>query len=117
VKLAEVPPYEDVAGVTETEGKVPPGVVEQRIDLVKWSRNPEVKKTWDKIAQREGLEKDTFEKATWNFLGFVLGRNYNIVISTNKARKFGWTGYIDTWESFDNTFKGLEELKILAKSH
>lgn len=117
MKLAEVPPYEDVASVTGMEGKVPRGVVEQRIDLVKWSRNPEVKETWEKIAQREGFEKDAFEKATWDFLGFVLDRNYNIVISMSQARKFGWTGYIDTWESFDNTFKGLEELKIFPKSH
>lgn len=117
MKLAEVPPYEDVAGVTGMEGKVPRGVVEQRIDLVKWSQKPEIKKAWDKIAEREGLEKDVFEKATWNFLGFVLGRNYNIVISMSKARKFGWTGYIDTWESLDNTFQRLEELKILPRTH
>ena len=27
-------------------------------------------------------------------LGFYLGRNYNIVISMSKARKFGWTGWL-----------------------
>lgn len=64
-----------------------------------------------------GLEKDAFEKATWDFLDFVLGRNYNIVISKSKARKFGWTGYIDTCESLKNTFKRLEELKILPRTH
>lgn len=114
-KLAEVPPFEDLAAATGMKGKVPQGVVEQRIDLVKWSQKAEVKEAWRKVAEREGLEKDAFENATWDFLGFVLGRNYNIVISMSKARKYGWTSYIDTWESFDNTFKALEELKFLPR--
>jgi hypothetical protein len=92
IKLAEVPPYGDVASVTGMEGKAPKGVVEQRIDLVKWSQKPEIKKTWDKITEHEGLEKGAFEKATWKFLGFVPGRNYNIVIGMSKARKLCWTG-------------------------
>jgi hypothetical protein len=115
MKLADVPPFEDIAAVTGMEGKIKQGVVEQRIDLVKWSKKPEVKKTWERIAERDGLEKDAFEKATWDFLGFVLGRNYNIVISMSKAREYGFNGYKDTWQSFMNTFDELEKLKILPK--
>jgi hypothetical protein len=69
MKLAEVPPFEDLAAVTGMEGKIKQGKVEQRIDLVKWSKKPEVVKAWEKIVEREGLEKDAFEKATWDFLG------------------------------------------------
>lgn len=47
---------------------------------------------WKKLQARDELEKDAFDKATWGFLGFVLGRNFNIVISMSKARKYGWTG-------------------------
>ena len=32
------------------------------------------------------------EKATRGFLGFVLGRNYDLVIDISKARKLGWMG-------------------------
>lgn len=53
-----------------------------------------MKKAWDKLASSHGLEKDAFEKATWGFLGFVLGRDYNLVISMSKARKLGWAGYV-----------------------
>lgn len=49
---------------------------------------------WEKLAAREGLEKDAFDKATWGFLGSVLVRNYDVVISMNKARKYGWTVYL-----------------------
>lgn len=115
MKLAEVPPFEDIAALTGMEGKIQQGVVEQRIDLVKWSKKPEIIKTWEKIAERDGLEKDVFEKATWDFLGFVLGRNYNIVISMSKAREYGFNGYKDTWQSFVDTFDELEKLNILPK--
>lgn len=60
--------------------------------------------------------KDSLEKATWNFPGFVLGRNYNMIISMSKARKFGWTGYKDTWGAFQKTFDELEQEKILPPS-
>lgn len=45
-----------------------PSAIEARIDLEKWSQLPEVKKAWEKVASRHGLEHDVFEKATWGFL-------------------------------------------------
>lgn len=116
MKLAEVPPFEDLASVNGMKGKIPQGKVSQRIDLVRWSQKKEVKDAWAKIAEREGVEKGALEKATWGFLGFVLGREYNIVISMSKARKFGWTGYVDTWESFEETFDELEKEKVIPKA-
>jgi hypothetical protein len=89
--------------------------VEQRIDLVKWSQREDVKEAWKKLAKREGLEEDGFEKATWTFLGFVFGRNFDLVISMSKARKMGWTGYVDTWEAIESVFGELEGAGVLAK--
>jgi hypothetical protein len=62
------------------------------------------------------LQQDAFEKATWDFLGFVLGRNYDLVFSMSKARKAGFTGYVDTWESLEGVFDKLKEEKILPKA-
>lgn len=115
-KLLEKPPFEDFAAETGLEGEVRQGKVESRIDLVKWSQKQEVKDAWRRVAQREGLEKDALETATWGFLQFVLGRDYDIVISMSKARKFGWTGYIDTWDAFEETFDELAEEKIVPKT-
>jgi hypothetical protein len=116
MKLEKTPPFEDFAGKTGMEGKVGQGVVEQRIGLMKWSQKKEVKEAWERVAKREGLEKDALEKATWGFLGFVLGRNYDIVISMSKARKFGWTGYKDSWEALEETFDELAKEGIVPKS-
>lgn len=102
VDLAPEPPNAETAAERGLQGKFAHGKVEQRIDLIKWSHRPDVKKAWERLAAREGLEKDGLEKATWGFLGFVLGRNYNIVQSMSKARRLDWNGYIDTWIRYRN---------------
>lgn len=90
--LAEVPPIGDNAASIGLENNVSRSKVEQKIDLVKWSQREDVQKAWAELQQEHGLDKEAFEKATWGFLGFVLGRNFNIVISMSKARRLGWTG-------------------------
>ena len=92
VELAEKPPLHEVAAEIGLENNLQRSKVEQKIDLVKWSQRADVQETWKKLLDEQGLDKDAFDKATWGFLGFVLGRSYNIVISMSKARKLGWTG-------------------------
>ncbi|TDZ27552.1 Uncharacterized protein C8034_v009766 [Colletotrichum sidae] len=115
--LCETPPLSLVAEQTGLKSEIEPSKLEQRIDLTKWSQQEEVKQAWDRLADREGLEKDAFEKATWAFLGFVLGRNFDLVISMSKAREMGWTGYTDTWLSLSDVFKDLEAEKVLPRTH
>jgi hypothetical protein len=91
-KLTDNPPISIMADELGLKGKIAPSEVANRISLVKWSKQDEVKKAWERLAEREGLQKDAFEKATWAFLDFVLGRSYDIVVSMSKAREFGWTG-------------------------
>ncbi|KAL8652499.1 MAG: hypothetical protein Q9226_004251 [Calogaya cf. arnoldii] len=91
MELAPEPPKAEAAAERGLQGKVAPGKVEQRM-----------------------VEKDALEQATWGFLAFVLGRNYNIVQSMSKARRLGWTGYIDTWDSLSECFDELEMEKILS---
>lgn len=81
-------------GLEGTEKSVPPSQLEQRISLAKWAQTDEVKQAWNKLAEREGLQKDALEKATWPFVDFVLGRSYDLVVSMSKAREAGWTGYV-----------------------
>jgi len=107
--LMERPPISEFAaerGLKDTK-YTKQSRVEQKIDLIKWSQRSDVKDAWEQLAKREGLEHDAFEKATWGFLGFVLGRAYDIVISMNKARNAGWTGHQDTWDSLSGC---LDEL-------
>ncbi|KAI9860194.1 MAG: hypothetical protein M1813_006304 [Trichoglossum hirsutum] len=116
VDLHPRPPAADMAAQTGLEGRIKPGVLEQRVDLTKWSREREVSEAWDRVMKREGLDGEAWEKATWAFLGFVLGRNYDCIISMSKARRFGWTGYADTWDAFSDAFDELEKQKVIPKT-
>lgn len=117
-KLAPEPPITVHASTIGLEGTpaLEQSVVEQNIDLEKWSKRQDVRDAWARIARDEGLEEDAFEKATWGFLNFVLGRSYNIIISMSKARKAGWTGYADSWESLEGAFNELRKGKILPRA-
>lgn len=92
VELAEEPPLKEMAVEVGLEGNLERGRVEQKIDLVKWSRREDVKEAWEVLVREKGVQGDGLEKATWGFLGFVLGRNYSVVASMSKARRFGWDG-------------------------
>jgi len=111
--LADRAPIDGVAVSIGLEGSKFSNSLSQKIDLMKWSKHPQVLDAWRRIQERHGLQKDAFEKATWSFLGFVLGRDYDLVISMAKARKLGWTGFIDNYDAFDKAFSELERLKIL----
>lgn len=44
------------------------------------------------------------------------GRLHSLfVFSMTKARKLGWTGYIDTWDAYLEVFGELERQKIIPK--
>jgi len=107
------PPIDDYARTIGMEGQFKPSKLEQRIDLTKWSQRPEVVETAKKLQKQYGIEEDAWEKATWGFLAFCLGKTYDNVVSMSKARKLGWTGYQDTWEAFEEAFAELEEAKML----
>jgi nucleoside-diphosphate-sugar epimerase len=83
--------------------------VKKRIDLVEWSQRDDVKKAWSAVAKRSNLNEETFGQATWAFLNFVLGREFDLVIGMGKARKAGWVGYQDTWESLEGVFGEMKE--------
>lgn len=74
-----------------------------------------MRKAWEKVAEREGLSKDALEEATWGFLGFVLGRNYNLVTDMSKARKLGWTGYVDTWDTLSGSLMSCRKRKFYRR--
>ncbi|KAF9633306.1 NAD-dependent epimerase/dehydratase [Lasiodiplodia theobromae] len=113
--LEQTPPVAVVAKELGLEGRMPASRLQQRIDLVKWAQKEEVKAAWERMAVREGLEKDALRMATWGFAKFVLGRDFDLVISMSKARKIGWTGYKDTWENFEEVLDELEKNKVLPQ--
>lgn len=91
-------------------------VIHQQIDTVKWARRPEVVQKWEELRDRFGLDQSVWDKATWGFLTFLLGREFDCVVSMSKARKLGWTGYRDTKDAFLETLDELEREGILPRA-
>ncbi|KAJ5362117.1 hypothetical protein N7541_002961 [Penicillium brevicompactum] len=88
-------------------------VLQLPIDPQKWSQRADVNEAWNSIKTTYDLDQAAWDKATWGFLTFVLGREWGCVASMSKARKLGWTGYEDTWEAFERTFDILEKERII----
>jgi nucleoside-diphosphate-sugar epimerase len=113
--LKEPPPISEFAAEAGLAGSpaTKQSFVHGKIDLSKWAQRKEVKQAWKSISEREGLDAGALENATWVFLNFVLGRNYDLVISMSKARKAGWIGYRDTWESIEGALERLVGEKVV----
>ncbi|KAL2840654.1 hypothetical protein BJY01DRAFT_257282 [Aspergillus pseudoustus] len=101
--------HEHAIGV-QAEG--PPTLFLQ-IDPEKWAKREDVNAAWAKLRERYNLDQKAWEKATWDFLTFVLGRDWSCVGTMSKARRLGWTGYADTWDELEATFVELEREGVL----
>lgn len=65
------------------------------------------------MSEREGMEENEFDRATWSLLSFVTERNYDIVISMNKARNIGWQRWADSWDELELCLHELESSRVL----
>jgi nucleoside-diphosphate-sugar epimerase len=71
-------------------------------------------KVWAKIVVKHGLRNTLWKDiAAWPFLDGVLGIGYDLVQSTVKIRRAGFSDCIDTHDSFRNQFDHLRALKLI----
>ncbi|KAI0477861.1 hypothetical protein GGR56DRAFT_639100 [Xylariaceae sp. FL0804] len=116
MKLHPRPPISEVEAELGLKGEFSggrPSEVFCQIGPEAWARRPEVVAAWERLRDRHGLRQEAWDKATWGFLTFLLGREYSCVASMSKARKAGYRGYADTWDEFQATFRELEAAKML----
>ncbi|KAL4761569.1 SDR family oxidoreductase [Aspergillus foveolatus] len=84
-----------------------------QINPEKWAAREDINKAWAQVRDKYGLDQKAWEKATWDFLTFALGRDWSCVGTMSKARKLGWSGYADTWDELVDVFETLEKEGIL----
>ena len=89
------------------------GDVQQPFSLASWAKDK--RPVWDKLCEEAGsaTSKKTFDCGTWQFQDWVFGRTWSALLSVSKARKYGWTGYIDSFDSFIATFDELVRQGII----
>ncbi|KIW10997.1 hypothetical protein PV08_10296 [Exophiala spinifera] len=112
------PPSEDDSDWPEFKSQRrygPPQSCKLAFSMVGWAKDPENHKAWKDIMQRENLTFDPFLEVEANFLiGDVMFVLFG-PLSMNKARRLGWTGFVDTMESIFEMNQELNALGMLPK--
>ncbi|GAB1211941.1 hypothetical protein ATERTT37_001065 [Aspergillus terreus] len=105
--------HKEALGIADDPVTSHPPFFRLPIDPPKWAERKDVKEAWSKLQAKYNLDQAAWDKASWDFLTFSLGREWGCVGNMTKARKLGWTEYEDTWEAFERTFDELEKERVL----
>lgn len=91
------------------------GDLQLDLSLDQWSKDKRA--VWDTICDKQGVSsaKATFDFGTFAFQDWVFQRTWSATVSVNKARKFGWTGHVDTYECFLKTFEKFMKHGLIPK--
>ena len=91
------------------------GTLQQELSLAEWSKDK--REVWDRICDKASMPeaKATWDAGTWGYQDWVFQRAWAGTLSINKARKFGWTGHIDSFESLTDSFKSFQDLGLIPK--
>ncbi|KAL1857766.1 hypothetical protein Plec18167_001832 [Paecilomyces lecythidis] len=86
------------------------GELFQETTFENWAKDK--RQIWERICDRTGAHKakSTFDAGTWAFQDWVFRRSWSATLSVNKARKLGWTGHLDSYDSFIDAFEKFKEL-------
>ena len=85
------------------------GELQLDLSLAEWSQDK--RKIWDDLCDRQGIScaKATFDFGTWAFQDWVFQRTWSATLSITKARRYGWTGYMDSYQCFIDTFETFRQ--------
>ncbi|KAJ5318516.1 hypothetical protein N7476_004936 [Penicillium atrosanguineum] len=91
------------------------GDLQLELSLAEWCQGK--RKVWEDLCERQGLPgaKTTFDLAGWAVGDFLFQRTWSATLSVNKARRFGWTGHADSYQSFVDTFEKFRQLGLIPK--
>ena len=83
--------------------------------LTQWAQEPRNHEAWKEIMAKHQLADDPFDgNVEENFTyGDAAAWALSVMLSTNKARRFGWTGHVDTLESLFLAYGELNRIGML----
>ena len=91
------------------------GELQLERSLLEWSHDKEA--VWNEICDKYGAPqaKATWAYGTWAFQDWVFQRTWSATLSVNKARKFGWTMNVDSYDCFIESFAEFVEAGLIPK--
>ena len=92
---------------------VVPGTFAQETSFTEWAKDKS--QVWEEICDVRGCPeaKSTFDSATWAYQDWVFRRSWTATLSMNKAWKYGWKGWADSYDCFIETFLRFENMGII----
>ncbi|OKL57151.1 hypothetical protein UA08_07631 [Talaromyces atroroseus] len=126
VEKGVVPPEEDTTKYEESIGKAgadtpmgygPPIVHRTTFKLVDWASKPENRAAWLDLQRKSNgqLTDNPFDDVQENFAFGDQAFRKVPSLSMNKARRLGWTGFVDTFESLFETYSEMGVLGMLPR--
>lgn len=96
----------------------PKGETRISFSLHEWSEDPEVQKAWKELSEEHGLLVDHFKDAARRAQVFAMSDSsiiggWALSLSMRKARKMGFHGSVDSYESMFDTLRDLAKLKVV----
>jgi hypothetical protein len=85
------------------------------LDLVEWAKDKQ--EVWDRVVEKYGGKREASEWAGWGHLNWTMGRAATTLLCLEKTRKFGWTRYDSTYDSWVATYKVVQLAGILPNRH
>ncbi|KAK5456958.1 hypothetical protein LTS15_004738 [Exophiala xenobiotica] len=120
------PPEEDMSKFTEIKGRAgkdtpmgygPPPIIRTLFSLVDWASKSENQEAWQTLMKNSGgqLTDNPFSDPEANFVfgdAAFMGMGS---LCMNKARRLGWTGFVDTMESLFEMYADMAELGMVPR--
>ncbi|KIV96338.1 hypothetical protein PV10_00219 [Exophiala mesophila] len=105
------------AGKDTPMGYGPPTELRVRFSLVEWASQPENKKAWEEIMASSGgqLVDNPFEDTVANFSFGDAALMQLLSLNMNKARRLGWTGFVDSIECLFHMYSEMGDLGMLPR--
>ncbi|CAK1357289.1 unnamed protein product [Cercospora beticola] len=100
--------------VQTPRGFGPQGVTRCTFSLLEWSKQPEVESAWEQLKQQHNLVLDPFQDREQIFGitdSAVIG-GWPLSLSMRRARKMGFLGTVDSYESMFHTLQEFVRLKM-----
>lgn len=91
-----------------------PASLELRNSYASWAKEERTIDAWKRLAKREGLHEDAFERASWEYVDRNMAIGYGKLEAMGKARRLGWLGYVDSTENFLEVLEEARSMRILS---
>ncbi|KAF9893416.1 hypothetical protein FE257_010728 [Aspergillus nanangensis] len=99
----------EARGKGTPRGYGPPGVSACSFSLVEWSQRKDVEEAWSVLSEKYQLKYDLAANRSVSFgmADLAIIGEWPLALSMRKARKLGWHGCVDSYES---SFKAISDL-------